>query len=204
MTSNGIVKDIRALLAQDRQSRTEVIALDFNLSTADRGHGVMRQRNQILKAENGHLRQHLGGQATEAPSLEKEATQTLDYTAGLGEKVENWSGKFIAEQKARAEAEARAARHGAEATHLKEENQLLRQRIESLPTHLAQEVWKLVEPIHAELEELRSVHSSGSHFKRRSVKVVQERGIVVGPRPPFDDSWGTQRERPSFSVPVGF
>ena len=149
----------------------------------------MRQRNQILKAENGHLRQHLGGQATETPSLEKEVTQTLDYTAGLGEKVENWSGKFIAEQKARAEAEARAARHGAEATHLKEENQLLRQKMENLAQDLSQEVWKLVEPLKTELEELRSVHSSGSPSKRRPVRVVKERRIVVGPRPPFDDSW---------------
>ena len=154
MTSNGIVKDIWALLAQDK-SRTEVIALDFNLSTADRGHGVMRQRNQILKAENGHLRQHLGGQATEAPSLEKEATQTLDYTAGLGEKVENWSGKLIAEQKARKEAEALAAQQSAEVVRLEEANQQLQGKLDSLPEHLAQEVWKLVQPLNAELKELR-------------------------------------------------
>ena len=120
--------------------------------------------------------------------MEEEPTQTLGYTAVL---VEDWPGKFTVEKKARAEAEARAARHGAEATHLKEENQLLRQKMENLAQDLSQEVWKLVEPLKAELEELRSVHSSGSPSKRRPVRVVQERRIVVGPRPPFADSWAS-------------
>ena len=148
-----------------------------------------------MKAENGHLLQHLGRPATDAASLEGDTPQTFDYTAGLGEKVEDWPWKFIVEQKARAEAEALAARNGAEATHLKEENQLLRQKMENLAQDLSQEVWKLVEPLKTELEELRAVCSSGSPYERRSVRVVKERRIVVGPRPPFDDSWTRTQSR---------
>lgn len=137
-----------------------------------------------MQAENVQLLQHMGRPVTVAA--------TLDYTA---EPVEDWLGEFMVEQKARAEAEARADRHGAEATHLKEENQLLRQKMENLAQDLSQEVWKLVEPLKTELEELRSVHSSGSPSRRRPARVVKERRIVVGPRPPFDDSWTRTQSR---------
>jgi hypothetical protein len=164
MPTNGIMKEIWALLAQDR-STTEVIALGFKPPTVYKAQRLLRQAHQILYA-NGP-----------------------DHIAGPSEEVVDWREQITAEQKTRAEAEARSTRHAGEATRLKEENQLLRQRMENLAQDLSQEVWKLVEPLKAELEELRSVHSSRSPSKSRPVRVVRERSIVVGPRPPFDDTW---------------
>ena len=78
----------------------------------------------------------------------------------MGREVEIWQGKFAAEEKARNGAEALAAEHSAEAARLKEANQDLRRKVESLPNHLAEEFNRLVQPLYAELEELRSFHAA--------------------------------------------
>ena len=51
MPSNGIMEEILALLAPDKSS-AEVIALGFNPSTVHKAQRLMRQQDQILKAEN--------------------------------------------------------------------------------------------------------------------------------------------------------
>jgi len=88
----------------------------------------------------------------------------LGRTAGpMDQEVQDWQGKFAAEQKARLHAESQADQYGAEAARMKEANQELRSKLESLPNHLAQEVWKLVQPLNAELEELRPLKIWAGH-----------------------------------------
>lgn len=88
----------------------------------------------------------------------------LNRTAGpMDQEVQDWQGKFAAEQKARLHAESQADQYGAEAARMKEANQELRSKLESLPNHLAQEVWKLVQPLNAELEELRPLKIWAGH-----------------------------------------
>ena len=88
----------------------------------------------------------------------------LGHTAGqMDQEVRDWQGKFEAEQKARLHAESLADQYGAEAASLKEADQALRRRLESLPGHLAQEVWELVQPLNSELEELRPLKIWAGH-----------------------------------------
>ena len=166
MPSNGIMKEIRSHLDQEL-SNAEVIALGFKPST------VYKARRLMRPTKVASTREELAQTPNRDVELEAENHEDcLDHT-GPCEEIEYWRKQFNAEQKALAEAEARAAR-------LKEENQLLRQKLESLPNHLAQEVWKLVEPLEAELRVLRSAQpeinpTPGSPSRRWPTRVIQER-----------------------------
>ena len=105
-------------------------------------------------------------------------TNTIAVTTGDG--FEYWSEMLFTEHNARATAEARAAQYAVEVDHLKEKNHLLREKVESLPGDLAQEVWELVKPLKAELEVLRSVHFEinplpGLTCGRWPIRVLQQR-----------------------------
>jgi len=136
MPNNGVMKEISSLLAQDRSS-TEIIALGFKPSTVYKTQRLMRQQDN-----NGHSKQSLGGQATSAESHDN-AAQTLNRI--LKPEVEDRREQFIEEQDPRAVAVG-AAHIAGEASRLKQENQLLRQKVESLSNYLAQEPCKLVDP----------------------------------------------------------
>ena len=85
------------------------------------------------------------------------AESRLDHTIeAMGQVVREWQEKFAAEEEARRGAEALATQNGAEAARLKEENRLLRQKVSSLPRHLAQEVWKMIQPLNTELKVFRT------------------------------------------------
>ena len=73
----------------------------------------------------------------------------------MGRQLQLWQERFSAEQEGRNEAEALAAQHSAEADRLKEANQELQQKLDSLPEYVATEVWKLVQPLHAQLDKFR-------------------------------------------------
>ena len=83
--------------------------------------------------------------------------------AAMGQEVQDWQGKFGEEQKARKEAEGQADRHSAEADRLMEANRELQQKLQSLPSRLAQELWELVQPLNDELEELRPLKVWSGH-----------------------------------------
>ncbi len=176
--------EIRSLLAQGKSS-AEVIALGFNPSTVNKTQSQFRRLNE--KTEQPQQLETPGERATEHLSLREALAHTLDRISELetkagsadewekkyhdvesrldhaveamGQEVQDWQEKFVAEEKARKGAEALAAQHGAEAGQLKEENRLLRQKVSSLPNHLAQEVWKMVQPLNAELKVFRSLHT---------------------------------------------
>ncbi len=163
MPRNGIMEEIRSLL-DEAKSGAEVIALGYNPST-------------VYKVQ-GQLRRHIATNMHEVP---------------LKEQVVEWRERFLAERQARNEAESLAAQHRVEAGRLKEENRLLRQKVASLPNYLAQEVWKLVQPLKKELEVLRSVYSEinsspGSPPRRRPTGVFQERSREIRPQLPINGS----------------
>jgi len=100
--------------------------------------------------------------------------------AALGQDIQDWQNRFAAEEMARNEAEALSAGHREEADCLREVNQKLRQKVASMPNLLAQEIWELVQPLEAELEELRTLHSEvnrspGSPSGKWPVRVIRER-----------------------------
>ncbi len=136
MSNNGVMKEISSLLAEDKSS-TEIIALGFKPSTVYKTQRLMRQQDN-----NGHSKQSLGGEAPSAESHD-DATQTLNQI--IKPEVEDRREQFIEEQDPRAVALG-AAHFAAEASRLKQENQLLRQKLESLSNYLAQEPCKLVDP----------------------------------------------------------
>ena len=137
MPNNGVMNEISSLLAQDKSS-TEIIALGFKPSTVYKTQRLMRQQDK-----NGYSKQSLGGQATSDESHD-DAAQTLNQI--LKPEVEDRREQFIEEQDSRAVAVG-AAHFAAEASRLKQENQLLRQKVESLSNYLAQEPCKLVDPV---------------------------------------------------------
>ena len=120
MPNNGVMKEISSLLAQDKSS-TEIIALGFKPSTVYKTQRLIRQQ-----VKNGHLKQSLGGYATSA-QYHGEPAQTLN-------------------QMLKPEVMDRRE----EASRLKQENQLLQQKVESLSSYLDQEPYKLVDPIKEE------------------------------------------------------
>ncbi len=137
MPNNGVMNEISSLLSQDKSS-TEIIALGFKPSTVYKTQRLMRQQDQ-----NGLSEQSLGGQATSDESHD-DAAQTLNQI--LKPEVEDRREQFIEELDSRAVAVG-AAHFAAEASSLKQENQLLRQKVESLSNYLAQEPCKLVDPV---------------------------------------------------------
>ena len=109
MPNNGIMKEIRSLLDQEK-SRAEIIALGFKPSTVSKAQRQLRQENPKSeemplqdmtavvaansdpqewsepKEEDSHLNQQwnsLEEQATEIASLQKKLAQTLDRIAQL-------------------------------------------------------------------------------------------------------------------------
>ena len=133
MPNNGIMKEIRSLLDQDK-SRDEIIALGFKPATVYKAQRLLRQENpkseemppQDLtavpaanfdsrewsepKGEDGHLNQQLSSleeRATEIASLQEELTQALDRIAQL--EVEAGEVPALREQAAALEATARSA-----------------------------------------------------------------------------------------------
>ena len=171
----GVMEEIRSHLAQDKSS-SEIIALGFNPSTVNK---VQRQLDLSPETEQPVQQEAPEQQATKYGSLRDELACTLDRIGeletkassadewmnkchDLGSRLEDaitelqgWEEKFAADQKARNEAEDLAVQQGAEVDRLKEVNQELQQKLASLPEQLTKEVWKLVEPLHAELEKFR-------------------------------------------------
>ncbi len=136
MPNNGVMNEISSLLSQDKSS-TEIIALGFKPSTVYKARRLMQQQDK-----NGHSKRSLGGQASSAESHD-DATQTLNQI--IKPEVEDRREQFIEEQDPRGVAVG-AAHFAAEASRLKQENQLLRQKVESLSNYLAQEPCKLAVP----------------------------------------------------------
>ncbi len=137
MPNNGVMNEISSLLSQDKSS-TEIIALGFKPSTVYNAQRLMRQQDK-----NGHSMRSMGGQATSDESHD-DAAQTLNHIQTP--EVEDRREQFIEEQDPRGGALG-AAHFAAEANRLKQENQLLRQKVESLSNYLAQEPCKLVDPV---------------------------------------------------------
>ena len=188
MPSNGIMQEIRSYLAQHKSS-AEIIALGFKPSSVYKAQGQLRRLN--TKVDLPQQLKTPGEQATAHVSIREELAHTLDRISDLetkagaadvwkqkyqdmerrlhenaeemGRKAQEWQEGLVAEQKAQNRTEALAAQHSAEVARLQEENQELQQRLDSLPEHLAQEVWKLVQPLNAELEELRPLKIWADH-----------------------------------------
>ncbi len=78
-----------------------------------------------------------------------------DTVIEMARQFQDWQERFTTEQEARNEAEALAAQHSAEAERLKKVNQELQQKLDSLPEYVTTEVWKLVQPLHAQLDKFR-------------------------------------------------
>ena len=166
MANDGIMEEIRSHLAQDKSS-AEVIDLGFKPSSVYKVQSQLRRLN--TKLEQDRQLEISGDEATDYISVRKELADTPDQagSAGewkkkynqlesrLGQEVQDRQEKLVAEQKARTGAETLAAQQSAEVARLTGANQELHQKLEGLPKHLAHEVWKLVEPLNTELEELR-------------------------------------------------
>ncbi len=125
---------------------------------------------EVEAGESGALREQVAALEPKARSADKwqqqysELEDHLSHTvAAMGQEVEDWQSKFTAEQDARKEAEALADQNSAEAVHLREANQELQQKLQSLPNRLAQELWELVQPLNDELEELRPLKVWAGH-----------------------------------------
>jgi len=128
---------------------------------------------EVEAAEVQALRERVAALEPEAMSAAEwqqryhDLEDCLGPTAGpMDQEVQDWQEKFAAEEKVRLHAESQAAQHGEEAARLQKANQTLRSTLESLPNHLAQEVWKLVQPLNAELEELRPLKIWAGHSCR--------------------------------------
>ena len=125
--AKALIEELKPEASQARLSREQLAVLELEAQASDKA----RKQSQELE---GRL---------------------SSTNVELGQKVQEWQGRCAQEQQARQQAQALAHQSGAEADRLKEANQQLQQRIEQLPREVTQVVWKSIQPMLKELEELR-------------------------------------------------